>query len=78
MKDHVSIYGGYAGYGQPDPNERNIEIYETILSGDLNGDDAAGGDHSENSYHVISGNNLQNTDILDGFTIKGGKRKRIR
>ncbi|MHC4687792.1 MAG: hypothetical protein ACYTEW_26320, partial [Planctomycetota bacterium] len=31
----VSLKGGYAGLGEPDPNERNIQLYETILSGDL-------------------------------------------
>jgi len=35
----VVIRGGYAGCWAPDPDERNIELYETILSGDLNGDD---------------------------------------
>ncbi len=35
----VTIKGGYAGAGKPDPNSRDIELYETILSGDLAGDD---------------------------------------
>ena len=35
----VDLRGGYAGYGQPEPNERDIELYETILSGDLLGND---------------------------------------
>lgn len=36
----VSIYGGYAGLAQPgDPNPRHVEAFETLLSGDLNGDD---------------------------------------
>jgi hypothetical protein len=33
------IKGGYAGFGQTDPNARNIDLYETILSGDLDGND---------------------------------------
>ncbi|MHC4216096.1 MAG: GLUG motif-containing protein, partial [Planctomycetota bacterium] len=33
----VAIYGGYAGAGAPDPNACDIELYETILSGDLDG-----------------------------------------
>lgn len=36
----VSIYGGYAGVGTPDPNLRDIILHETILSGDLSGNDA--------------------------------------
>jgi hypothetical protein len=35
----VEIKGGYAGFGKPDPNARNIEQYETIFSGDLLGND---------------------------------------
>ncbi|HEG44242.1 MAG TPA: hypothetical protein ENH94_09360 [Phycisphaerales bacterium] len=35
----VTVKGGYAGWGASDPNEWDIELYETILSGDLNGDD---------------------------------------
>ena len=31
----VAIRGGYAGFGEPDPNTRDIECYPTILSGDL-------------------------------------------
>ena len=37
----VAIKGGYAGFGEPDPNERDVDIYETTLSGDLNGNDEA-------------------------------------
>jgi len=40
LENGVSIKGGYAGFGQPDPNARDINAYETILSGDLNGDDS--------------------------------------
>jgi predicted outer membrane repeat protein len=35
----VSLKGGFAGLGQPDPNARDIRLYETVLSGDLAGDD---------------------------------------
>jgi hypothetical protein len=65
----VGVYGGYAGYGAPDPDARDVALYETILSGDLNG--GWGG----NSYHVFyhpEGINLDATAILDGFTITAG------
>ncbi|MHC4087993.1 MAG: hypothetical protein ACYSU5_22725 [Planctomycetota bacterium] len=35
----VAIYGGYAGFGEPNADARDIELYETILSGDLAGND---------------------------------------
>ncbi|MHC4527065.1 MAG: right-handed parallel beta-helix repeat-containing protein, partial [Planctomycetota bacterium] len=68
----VSIKGGYAGYGEPDPNARKIEAYETILSGDINGDDDSGGDNSENSWHVVIGSSTEPNTVLEGLTISGG------
>lgn len=35
----IRLHGGYAGIRAPDPDERGIRVYETILSGDLDGDD---------------------------------------
>ncbi len=70
----VTIKGGYAGSSSPDPNTRDIDAYETILSGDLNGDDDANSaNNSENSYHIVTGGGTDATAILDGFTITGGK-----
>jgi parallel beta-helix repeat protein len=36
----VTVEGGYAGCGAPDPGARDINLYATILNGDLNGNDA--------------------------------------
>ncbi len=77
----VAIYGGYAGYGQPDPNARDPNIYETILSGDLDSNDVPVPDpcdlldhpnRQENAYHVVTGSNTNETALLDGFTAKAG------
>ncbi len=35
----VAVVGGYAGWDKPAPNARDVRRYETILSGDLNGND---------------------------------------
>jgi len=70
----VTINGGYAGYGAPDPNARNIDLYETILCGDLYDNDGPGEweNNGENSYHIITGSDTDSTAILDGFTIRNG------
>ena len=69
----VSLKGGYAGVTAPDPNACDIELYETTLSGDLNGDDGPDFiNNSENSYHVVTGDGTDETAILDGFTITAG------
>lgn len=79
--DGVSLKGGYAGVTQPEPDARNVQLYETILSGDLNGDDVDVNDaadlpgeptRADNSYHVVTGSNTDATAVLDGFTVTAG------
>ena len=81
VKNGVTVKGGYAGYGEPDPDKRDIKTYETILSGDLDGNDVEVGDpcdllnepnRLENSYHVVSSSKADETAVLDGFTITAG------
>jgi hypothetical protein len=74
----VNLIGGYAGPGQPDPNVRDIELYETILSGDVNNNDVEGinlfdePSRQDNCYLVITSNNINETTSIDGFTITAG------
>jgi hypothetical protein len=77
----VTVNGGYAGYGAPNPNARDIQLYETILSGDLNANDTDAnnvwdlwGDPTryDNSFHVVTGSGTDETAVLDGFTISDG------
>jgi len=71
--DGVTIKGGYAGAGEPEPDDRNPEVYKTILSGDLAGNDADGfANNGENSYHVVNGSGRDPSAVLDGFTITAG------
>ncbi len=69
----VVLKGSYAGPGQPDPNLWDIEAYETILTGDLAGDDGPDfANNGENSYHITIGNETDPNTVLDGFTITAG------
>ena len=73
LKNGVAVKGGYAGYGEPDPNARDIELYETNLSGDLADNDGPDfANNGENSYHVVTGSGTDATAVLDGFTVTGG------
>ncbi len=68
LKNNVAIYGGFDGTENL-LSERDFNINVTILSGDI----ANTGISSDNSFHVISGKNVDNTAILDGFTIQDGR-----
>ena len=89
LKNGVTIKGGYAGprmsLSGADPNARNIEIYRTVLSGDLGGNDTDVTDpcdllnhptRSDNSYHVVTADGAEPNAILDGFIITGGNANR--
>jgi putative hemolysin len=81
LMNGVAIKGGYAGLDARDPNARDIARHETILSGDLNGNDVDVNDpldllhepsRAENSEHVVIASGTDATAILDAFTITGG------
>ncbi|MBN2455383.1 MAG: right-handed parallel beta-helix repeat-containing protein [Sedimentisphaerales bacterium] len=76
-----SMIPAYASFGAPEPNVRDVKLYETTLSGDLAGNDINVNDpcvlandpnRAENAYHVVTTSNTAQTAILDGFTITGG------
>ncbi|MDD5454757.1 MAG: right-handed parallel beta-helix repeat-containing protein, partial [Candidatus Ratteibacteria bacterium] len=75
LKNSVSIRGGYAGYGTPNPDAYDIANYPTILSGDLLGNDGNPpnfNNYGDNSYNVVTCKNINSTTILEGFIIRGG------
>lgn len=86
LKNGVALYGGYAGYGAPNPNARNVTLYKTFLSGDLNGDDVVVDitdanivhqllnlpTRQDNAYTVVTASNTDASALLDGFIIVGG------
>ena len=77
----VTLTGGYAGFGEADSNTRNIELYETILSGDLSGDNiVVNHSHSfsdnptynDNSHNIVTSDENDPETIIDGFIISHG------
>jgi len=72
MRTGVAIYGGFAGT-ETAVGQRNISANETILSGDLLGNDTTSTTtFSDNSYHVVVGSGVASSAVLDGFTVRAG------
>ena len=73
LNSGVTIKGGFAGVGADDPNAWDHQAYETVLSGDLSGNDERLLENFvENSDHVIWCIEADASAVLDGFTITGG------
>ena len=77
--DSVDLVGGLAGTEDPltfDLADRDFETNETILSGDLDGDDGPGFTNiADNVYHVTDGSGNDATATIDGFTITAGNAR---
>ena len=83
LKSGVTVKGGYAGLADNDPDARDITRYQTVLSGDLKGDDAPVDDarelldaprRADNSFSVVAAGSVDSAAVLDGFVITGGNR----
>ena len=68
----VAVYGGFLGT-ETTLAERAQLFDQTVLSGDLQGDDGPGfANYGDNSYHVVDASGSGATDVLDGFLVVGG------
>jgi len=72
VKNYVDWYGGFNG-SESALNERNWLVNQSIITGDLLGDDnvVSFGNYNENAYSAILVSSLVDTSILDGFYIQG-------
>lgn len=69
----VTIRGGYAGFGEPNPDAWDFNLYKTVLSGDVKGDDASGFvNNADNSYHVVTGSDVDSTAVIGALTVSCG------
>ena len=76
----VTIYGGFHG-DESELSQRNVQAHQTILTGDVGFDDVYGSPiwyigwniHSPNSEHVVTASGVDESAVLDGFTITAGR-----
>lgn len=73
LRSGVAIFGGFPGL-ESTRGGRDPELYPTILSGDIGRDDTTNplNFNSSNSGHVVVASGVDDTAVLDGFTIEHG------
>ena len=67
LVNNIAIYGGFPNSGDPNFADRDWQTHITTLSGDI----GKLNDQSDNSYHVVKCEDVNNA-VLDGFTITAG------
>lgn len=79
----INLKGGFAGLGHGDPNAQDVRAFETIFSGDLDGDDLPVARATDmvlddnrlgNAYSVVTIQDTVGTAFVEGVTITGGDR----
>jgi len=77
LQDGLGIYGGFAGR-ETTRNQRDWETNQTILTGDLLGDDGPGWTNTrENAFHVVTGRGVGTGTVLDGVVVSAGNTEPI-
>lgn len=64
----ITLAGGYAGCGAPDPDAQDPLLYETVISGDVGAPSVI----SDNCYHVFTVAGLASPTTLAACTIADG------
>lgn len=78
LVDGVSLLGGFAGLtpeGDDLADARDVDVYETVLTGDLLNNDAPDDDTTkeDNAWTVVFAEGLTTETILDGLTTTAGR-----
>jgi hypothetical protein len=81
--NNVALLGGYAGILESDPDKRDYEKYQTVLSGDLAGNDIEINDpnrlkdeptRAENCFTIVRARKVNDSAVFDGFTVCKGNQ----
>ena len=73
INNGIVVRGGYGGRTAPDPDSRNLAQYETVLSGDLLGNDQPNfAGMEENSCKVVYLYHGSAGTMLEGVMVRGG------
>jgi len=67
LVNNIAIVGGFAGI-ETSKNQRNVAANPTVLSGDI----GMPFNTSDNSFHVVTAEGVNDTAVLDGLTIIAG------
>ncbi|MBN8597382.1 MAG: hypothetical protein J0L78_06870 [Planctomycetes bacterium] len=66
------LKGGYAGRSALDPDARDVVAHETVITGDILGNDTSDpATRADNSYWLVYCQGATVPAILDGFTLRG-------
>jgi predicted outer membrane repeat protein len=71
IRGGMKVRGGYAGFGTPDPDLRDITRFVTWVTGDHNGDDLGWENREDNAWRVLTC--VDPGIVLEGLTVTGGK-----
>jgi hypothetical protein len=69
----AAVYGGYAGFGETDPNTRDVHVHRTVLGGPDPNHLPAGYPDTASAYsYVVTAVGVDAGTVLDGLTISAG------
>ncbi len=68
IESNVRVIGGFQSSGNPMLGDQDIDLYPTILSGDI----GIIGDNSDNTYHVVSATSSIDSASLEALVIENG------